>query len=232
MRRILQSGGHVFLLFKFAVLQPTCKRSNGFGKPRGIVEDNESFHARPCYNEVEVVCRTRRGRNVIVARDCAAEHYSCLEAQAGKHLIEDNPTDIVEKHIDAIGAKGRKLSANVLRLIINNAIKTELIPKPIAFGFTASGSDHPASLDLGDLTRNRSGRARCSRDYKCISRLDLPYVEYSEVSSRAGYSKQTEGEVGWHTCRKLAHWKKVRTIGRDVVLPAESTLNKFSRFVV
>src|SRR5215472_9770258 len=49
-------------------------------------------------------------------------------------------------------------TANVLRLIVNNAIKTEFIPKPIAFGFTASGSDHPASLDPGYLAGHAVGQ--------------------------------------------------------------------------
>jgi hypothetical protein len=41
--RVLQSDGHVFLLFEFAFLQPTSKDSNCFRKPRGIIEDYEAF---------------------------------------------------------------------------------------------------------------------------------------------------------------------------------------------
>ena len=150
-----------------------------------------------------VVGRARCWRGVVVTRDRTTKHDACLEPQAGKHLIEDNPTDIVEKHVDPIGTKSGKLSTDVFRLIVNDAVKAEFVFEPVAFGFAACGADHPAALDLGNLPGNRPGRARCSRNDKRFSGLGLTDVEHPEVGSGTSYPEQAEGEVWWHARREL-----------------------------
>ena len=203
-----------------------------FMKSRGIIEDDEAFHPTTRNDEVGVICWAWRGCGIVVTRDRTTKHDACLEPQTGKNLVQNYAADIVEEHIDPVGTEGGKLRADVFRVIINDAVKSQFVLEPVAFGFAASGTDHSAALDLGNLSRNRARGAGRSRNDKSLSSFGLTDVEHAEVGSWASYPEQTESKVRCHTRRQFPHREKARTVGRDIVLPTEGALNELARFVV
>ena len=135
---------------------------------------------------------------VVITRDRTTKHDARLKPQTGKNLVQNDPTDIVEKHVDPVGAKGRKLRADVLRLIVDYAVKSEFVLQPVAFGFAASGADYSAALDLGNLPGNGARSAGRSRNNKSLSSFGLTDIEHAEVCSGASYPEQAESKVWWH----------------------------------
>jgi hypothetical protein len=150
-RRILQAIRNVLLVHEVAVSLPAGKRVDGLGNSRGIIKPGEALHARTPSHQIGVVRWAGLRRGGVGFRDRAAQYDARVEVDPSEDLVEDLAADIVEEHVDPVGAKLRKPSAEVFALVVDGCVEVRLVDQPSAFILAARGADDAAALDLGDL---------------------------------------------------------------------------------
>ena len=133
------------------------------GEAVPVVERDEALHAPAPRDQVEVVGRTGRAALVVVGRDGAAQHDATVLVQPAEHGVEDGSADVVEVHVDAIGAELGQLAGEVGGAVVDAAVEAQVVDDPRALLVGPGDADHPAAEDLGDLPGDRTGGAAGGR---------------------------------------------------------------------
>src|SRR4029077_14631654 len=107
------------------------------------MEYQEAFHPRVTHDQVEVILRTGRHfiSEIVVLRDRAAYHDSPALGQPGECVVQDLTADVVEVHVDSLGAVARPRLAYFLVLIIDSGVEAGYLREPLALLASARDSD-------------------------------------------------------------------------------------------
>src|SRR5699024_5766136 len=116
------------------------------------VEHDEARHAAAPEHEVEVVLRPCGKRAGLVTADPAADHHAGTGGNAGEHVVEDLPADIVVDHVDAPRAVLLDLRLHIVGLVIDRSVVSRLAHQPVALVLTTRDADHAAPGDFRELS--------------------------------------------------------------------------------
>src|SRR5712691_6999138 len=144
-------------------------------------------------------------------------------------LVEDLAADIVEEHVDLLGAQLRKPSAEVLALVVDGGVEMRLVDQPSAFSRPARGADDAAPLDLGDLAGDRARGAGSARHHDGLTGPDLADLDHPEIRCQAVDPEQAQRKVGRRAGSDLLHPAEAFAVGHDVVLPTEIAAHDVAR---
>src|SRR5262249_5942598 len=159
------------------------------------VKYDHPLHACPVDQEREIVARSFNRRRIVVLRDGAAYDDTSMPGQLRKDNVEDFTADIVEIHVDAVGAVGAEGLANVLALVVDRRIEPEFIDNIPALRGAASDPDTAATFDLGDLADRCADRAGGGGDDDGVALFWVAHIQQAEIGGHAGHAKRIE--KGW-----------------------------------
>ena len=93
-----------------------------------VVENDESLHAAPLRDQHGETPRPRARARVVVLRNGPAQHDAPVFVQIHDGDIENVPADVVEVHVDPLGAKLLELLDIVLRgLVVERTVEAEFV---------------------------------------------------------------------------------------------------------
>ena len=128
-----------------------------------------------------------------------------MEVDYRQRCVEHLTTDIVEEHVDPVGASARKTSIYVFVLVVNCRVEAQLVREESAFLGSTCDPDGAATLDLGDLAHmsaNRASSARHDDGLALLRRADL-YKTAVSGQTRDSQRVQIRGQgsqtgIGFH----------------------------------
>ena len=82
-----------------------------------------------------------------------------MPGEVGERGLEDLAANVVEEHVEALRAELAKALRDVLGLVIDRRVETELVRQPGAFLGAAGDTDDSAAPVRGELARDGPGRA-------------------------------------------------------------------------
>ena len=186
----------------------------------GVVEDEEALHLRALHDQVGVVARALRRRTVVL-RDRAADHDAGVQRQVGQRHLQQRSADVVEVHVDPVGADHRpQRLGDVVGLVVHALVEAELVDDVGALLGPARRADDPAALQLGDLPDDRAGRAGRTADQDRVALLQLTDAQQAEVGGQAGGAEQRDGDQRVGALGEDLHRAGATLLGDDVLLPA------------
>src|SRR5690606_19625084 len=106
----------------------------------------------------------------------AANDHPCLERQAGEYGIENVAADVVEIHVHAFRAFALEAGDDVFVLVIDSAVKAQLVDQELALVCAPRDADHAAAFELGNLSghaADRTGRAGDHHGFTGLRRADI-----------------------------------------------------------
>ena len=95
---------------------------------------------------------------------CAIRPHTGTRActlSSGSTASKTLAADVLEVHVDAVGAGGGQLLRQVGVVAVEAGIEAQLVDHRAALGRAAGNPDHPAAQDLRDLPDRRAHRAAC-----------------------------------------------------------------------
>src|ERR1700723_2986857 len=104
-----------------------------------------------------------------------------MDVDPSEDLVEDGAADIVEEHVDPVGAQLRKPSADVFALVVDGGVEMRLVDQPGALFFAARCADDAAASELSDLAGDRARGARGTRHHNRFSCIDLADLRYPDI---------------------------------------------------
>ena len=126
------------------------------------VEHEEPLHPRPIDEQCHVIRGPARRTFVVVLRDRTADHDARVTSEPGEHRIEDLAADVVEIHIDPVGALLLERDADVLVLVVDRRVEAQVLDEEPAFLRAARDADDATPFDLRDLPNHHPDGA-CRR---------------------------------------------------------------------
>ncbi len=126
----------------------------------------------------------------VVLRDRAAQRHPRAAGEAGQRGIQDLAPDVVEVHVDAVGAVLAQGPQDVLGLVVDRRVEPELVNDVTALLLASGDPDGAAALDLGDLADDAADGARRARHDDRVALLGLADVQQPEVG---GHARHPEG---------------------------------------
>src|ERR1700733_13248774 len=160
---------------------PATQRLEGFGDPHEIIEAGEALHARSLSYQIRVVRRAGLRRGSLGFRDRTAQRDTRVNVDPSQDFVEDLAADIVEEHVDPVGAKLRKPSTDVFALVVDGGVEVRPVDQPIAFVLATRGANHAAAFDLSDLACDRARSTGCARHHYGLTGLDPADLDHPEV---------------------------------------------------
>jgi len=110
--------------------------------------------------------------------------------------VEDLAADVVEVDVDAVRRLLAQLGAQIRGLVVDRRVEAQLVGQPRALLGSARDADHTAALELRDLARGRTDRARRARDDDGVALARLAHVQQPEVRRHAGHAQRAEPALG------------------------------------
>jgi hypothetical protein len=182
-----------------------------------VVEGDEPLHAAAPRDQVEVVGGAWRAALVVVDGDRPAQHHPTVHVQSAEHGIEHGAADVVEEHVDAVGAELDQLALEVGGAVVDAPVEAELVDDPRALLVGSGDADDPTAHDPRDLPHDRPGRPRGRRHDDRLTRLGLADVEQPEIGGHPGRTE--DAHHGPHVGDVL-ELGRVQVVSHDVeVLP-------------
>src|ERR687898_35384 len=172
-------------VLELAVRHPLPQPAGHLREPIPVVERQEPLHRRPAVDELEVVGRSGRTPLLVVDRDRAAQHHPSVHRQAIEHRIEDGPAHVVEVDVDPVRAQLLQARVQVVGPVVDGAIEPKVVEEPPRLVVGPTDPDHPATVDLGDLGGQRTGRPRSRRHDHRLARLHPTDVDHPHVGGEA-----------------------------------------------
>ena len=185
MRQVLETDADVLAVLEPAFLRPTLDVGAGsIGVLHELVHGKAADGHAPI-DDLHHVAQARRGRVGVVGRNLPAYGDAALARDVVDHRIENVAADIVEEHVDALRAKLLEACADVLVLVVNCCIGSELLDHEVAFVVTTRNADDAAASDLGDLHDHGTNRTARRRNHDGLTRLGLADPEQPEIRGAA-----------------------------------------------
>ncbi len=197
-----------------ALAQPSDELSAGLGIPVGVVGGEHPGHRCAGGDQRQVIGRAADLVRVVL-RDAAAEHDPGSAREPGEHRVE-NVADVVDEHVDAAGRVLPQRPTDVLSLVVDGHVETEVPGNPAALLRPARDPDHPAPLDLGDLPGHAADGTGRPRDDDRLGLAQAADVEQPELRSQAAGAERPE--VGRQRREQRVELGHARAVGAREVL--------------
>jgi hypothetical protein len=96
---------------------------------------------------------------IAVLRDCAANDHARAARELRERSVKDVADDVVEINVNAIRAMLPQRFVDILRLVVDGGVETELFHNVVALLGPAGDAYHGAAFYFGDLSYDRSYRS-------------------------------------------------------------------------
>ena len=165
-----------------------------------VVKHNKTLHLdafaqQGAHQQAESV-RARRQRGGVVVGHQAAHWNAGLRIEPGQHRVEHRPANALKVHVDALGAGRGKVTWQVVFMVINTKVKTQLVDHITALVLAPSNTDDMAAFEFGDLSNDRAHRATGRGDHHSFSRHGLADVKQAHVGRHAWHAQHAERPRG------------------------------------
>ena len=158
-----------------------------------IVRHQQAADLRALDDELPQIANA--ARLGVVFADEAAQTYASIEVEVHEPGIKDNPADILEDHIDAIGRgfgdRFRQRSF-VFALVIDCCIEAVLFCQLGAFLRPARDTNRAAAFDLGKLPDKRADGASCACYQDRFAFFRLADLQKTEIGGHAHCAEDRE----------------------------------------
>ena len=110
--------------------------------------------------------------------------------------------DVVEVHVDALGARLRQRRVEVAGAVVDRAVEAELVEQERALLRSARDADDPAAGRLGDLRGQATDRARRGRHEHRLAGLDVRHPAHADHGRQTDVreDRQPDGERHARAC--------------------------------
>lgn len=95
--------------------------------------------------------------------------------------IQDLSSNVIKEDINQLLRSTPELLGKVLVLVVQSAVKAELLNKPLALVITARDSNDSGSLELRNLTNDTACGTCSSRDDHEVASLDFADIDDAKV---------------------------------------------------
>ena len=190
---VLDTLHQVLPVAKLAGPQPIPHLSQGLRVLFLEVPHQKPLDLGPLDDQVSQPARPLLGTIQVVLRALAADGHSGLEVEQCDHGIGDRAAQVVEVDVNAVGTSGRQaVRAMRFRTPNQRPMESHLLPEVACLGLRAGHANHPASLDLGNLSDSGSHGSGGPRDHHRFSRLRLADAQQSKVGRQSGHPQDAQ----------------------------------------
>ena len=146
---ILEAIDHVDTVLELAFGQPLAQILKCLRSFLRIIEADKSFDTSPLEVKIDKMGEGRPGFVPIevVLGDHPALHDPGLHINESEGRIEDLTPNIVEVHVDPLGAGCFQVLNNRSLLVVDGCIKAQILLDPATLFIASSDSDNTASFD-------------------------------------------------------------------------------------
>src|SRR3954468_19146412 len=187
LRRVLEAVDDVLLHLQLAGRDPGLEVGERTLAFLHVIHHDEALHDEPLHHDQAghaawTVC----GRRAVILRDRAAAGDAAVIVHLRQAGFENVAADIVEINVDALWRGCAQRLENRAVLVVDGRIEAELGGQPVALVRAAGNADHATPPDLGDLSHDRTDRARGRRDHDGFALLGLADLKQAEIGGQAG----------------------------------------------
>ncbi len=149
-----------------------------------------------------------------------------MHVDAPEAGVEDVAANVVEVHVDLVGAQLLQPPRDVVGLVVDRPVEPELAGEPRRLLVAAADADHAAAVDLGDLRGQRARRAGGRRHDDRLAGLGLADVEDADVGGEAcgPVHRQQRRQVGVELERR----RHAVVADDPVLLPARQPVGRLA----
>mmetsp|Transcript_35181 Transcript_35181/g.76906 ORF Transcript_35181/g.76906 Transcript_35181/m.76906 type:complete len:286 (-) Transcript_35181:559-1416(-) len=126
-----------------------------------LIDADEALHGQPAHEDHVVVLHPDLVCVVLV--DQPAEGDAAVVVELEEHLLQHGPRGVVEVAINAVRRQLLQLGRHVVRLVVDDAIKPQLLGEPVGLLLRSDGANDPGARHLRQLARHGPHRPRRAR---------------------------------------------------------------------
>src|SRR5882724_4842944 len=189
--RLLQALHDVLAVLQLALAQPARAIGEELRQPVGVIADEEATDGDAVDQHRREV-RPRRHLGRVVLRDDAAERDARERVDVPQHRLEDVATDVVEVHVDALGAGVAQHRRQVRHAVGHAGVEAQLLQDVLALVLGARDAGDATAADLRELADDGADGAGGGGHDDGLTRLGLGDVVEAHVRRQAGHAEDAE----------------------------------------
>src|SRR6266403_939531 len=191
LRRLLQALHDVLAVLQLALAQPARAIGEELRQPVGVIADEEATDGDAVDQHRREV-RPRRHLGRVVLRDDAAERDARERVDVPQHRLEDVATDVVEVHVDALGAGVAQHRRQVRHAVGHAGVEAQLLQDVLALVLGARDAGDATAADLRELADDGADGAGGGGHDDGLTGLGLGDVVEAHVRRQAGHAEDAE----------------------------------------